>query len=304
MTKTNDNLVAGSICALVTPFTAEGRALDEAAWVAQISHHVDAGTAGLVVAGTTGESATLSAGERDRMLELALAAAAGRCRILVGTGAAGTDATIEQTRRAAACGADAVLVVTPYYNRPPQRGLAAHFRAVADASAVPVVLYNVPSRTACDLLPETVAELAAHPNIAAIKESVADMQRVRSHRAAGLAVASGDDPSALAALAAGASGVISVAANIVPRQFARLCRAAVERRMDAAEVLDRQLQPLYRFLALESNPIGVKWLLAAAGRMRPTLRLPLVELDAKHHEEGRALLARILADEEAAEHDV
>ncbi|MEX2500150.1 MAG: 4-hydroxy-tetrahydrodipicolinate synthase, partial [Wenzhouxiangellaceae bacterium] len=203
---------------------------------------------------------------------------------------------VAQSRRAAGLGADAVLVVAPYYNRPPQRGLLAHYRAIADASSVPVVLYNVPTRTASDIEPETALALAGHPNIVAIKEAVADMDRVRRYVQAGLVVVSGDDPTALAAMQHGAAGVISVAANVAPALMARMCRLAAEGDFDGAAGINQRLQPLYRFLACESNPIPVKWLLATAGRLGSDLRLPLVELDESHHAGGRRLLES-LADE-------
>lgn len=290
----NDGFVTGSIVALVTPFADGAEAVDGTVWRALVDWHVEAGTDGIVVAGTTGESATLTAGERDRLLAQALEAAGGRTRIVAGTGAASTRIAVAQSRRAAELGADAVLVVTPYYNRPPQRGLAAHFRRVADECPVPVILYNVPTRTAADLAPETVEALAGHPNIVAIKEAVADMERVARYADAGLTVLSGDDPTAWQALRHGASGVVSVAANVVPRAMARLCRLARSGDTGHGERLRRELEPLFAFLAAEPNPIPVKWLLASAGRIGPELRLPLVPLDERHHAEGRRLVEAAL----------
>lgn len=290
MKEMNDKIASGSIVALLTPFEAGGERIDEPAWVRLLEWHVETGTSGIVVAGTTGESATLDADERDWLLQSALETVAGRCTVIAGTGASSTAVAVAQSRRAAALGADAVLVVTPYYNRPPQRGLLAHYRAIADASDVPVILYNVPTRTAVDIEPETALVLAEHPNIAAIKEAVADMDRVRSYAHAGLAVVSGDDPSALEAMRNGAVGVISVATNIVPGLMARMCRLAAEDGFDGAGKINQRLEPLYRFLALESNPVPAKWLLSSAGRIGPELRLPLVELDEKHHAGGRRLL--------------
>lgn len=290
----NDGFVTGSIVALVTPFADGAEAVDETVWRALVDWHVEAGTDGIVVAGTTGESATLTAGERDRLLEQALEAAGGRTRIVAGTGSASTRTAVAQSRRAAELGADAVLVVTPYYNRPPQRGLAAHFRRVADECPVPVILYNVPTRTAADLAPETVEALAGHPNVVAIKEAVADMERVGRYADAGLTVLSGDDPTAWQALRHGASGVVSVAANVVPRAMARLCRLARSGDSEHGERLQRELEPLFAFLAVEPNPIPVKWLLAAAGRIGPELRLPLVPLAERHHADGRRLVEAAL----------
>jgi len=281
---------SGSIVALVTPFEAGGERIDRAAWRRLIEWQVETGTAGIVVAGTTGESATLDAGERDWLLESALETAAGRCTVLAGTGASSTSAAVALSRRASQLGADAVLVVAPYYNRPPQRGLVAHYRAIADASDVPVILYNVPSRAATDIEPDTALALSGHRNIAAIKEAVSDMARVKRYASAGLDVLSGDDPTALEAMRHGAKGVISVAANIAPAAMSKMCALAGEGRFEAAAEIDARLKPLYRFLGAESNPIPAKWLLSTSGRIGPDLRLPLVELDKAHHAAGRRLL--------------
>lgn len=281
---------SGSIVALVTPFETGGKHIDRTAWKRLVEWHVEAGTNGIVVAGTTGESATLDAGERDWLLESALETAAGRCTIMAGTGASSTATAVAWSCRAAALGADAVLVVAPYYNRPPQRGLVAHYRAIADAAEAPVVLYNVPSRTATDIEPETVLTLAEHPNIVAVKEAVADMSRVQRYASAGMDVLSGDDPTALEAMRHGAKGVISVAANVAPVAMSRICRLAAEGDFQAAAEIDTQLKPLYRFLGAESNPIPAKWLLSVSGRIGPDLRLPLVELAESHHAAGRRLI--------------
>ncbi|PKL96390.1 MAG: 4-hydroxy-tetrahydrodipicolinate synthase [Gammaproteobacteria bacterium HGW-Gammaproteobacteria-8] len=284
--------IQGSIVALVTPFRDRGDAIDLEAWRGLLDWHIESGTDAVVVAGTTGESATLDASERDGLLTEAVRRCAGRCAVWAGTGAASTRVAVAQSQRAAELGADALLVVTPYYNRPPQRGLVAHYRAVAEATELPVVLYNVPSRTAVDLAPESVLELAALPRIVAIKEAVPDMQRVRQYSAAGLTVLSGDDPSALEAMRNGAAGVVSVAANVVPARMADLCRAARAGQIERAETLDAGLRALYRFLGSETNPLPVKWLLAEQKRIEPHLRLPLTTLDAVHHAAGRELLAR------------
>ena len=281
---------AGSIVALVTPFEAGGERIDRAAWRRLVEWHIEAGTDGIVVAGTTGESAALDAGERDWLLESALETAAGRCTVLAGTGAPSTGAAVALSRRAAQLGADAVLVVAPYYNRPPQRGLVAHYLAIADSVEAPVILYNVPSRTASDIQPETALALAAHENVLAIKEAVADMARVARYAEAGLDVLSGDDPTALEAMRHGAKGVISVAANVAPAPMSRMCGLAADGDFEAAAEIDAQLKPLYRFLGVESNPIPAKWLLSASGRIGRDLRLPLVELDESHHAAGRRLL--------------
>ncbi len=289
----NDSLLAGAIAALVTPFNPDSLLPDDAAWTALLEWHARSGTAGVVVAGTTGESATLRARERDRLLQRAVEVADSRMKVIAGTGSASTSLALNHSRRAAALGADAVLVVTPYYNRPPQRGLLAHYRTIADQCPVPVVVYNVPGRTACDLEPETMLALAEHPNIAGIKEAVADMDRVGRYAEAGVAVASGDDPSALRAMQNGAVGVISVVANVVPGSFARMCRLAGAGRHERAAAIDQSLQALYRFVSLESNPVPVKWLLARLGRCSPLLRLPLVELDQDYHDLGNSMIESI-----------
>lgn len=279
----------GSLVALVTPMDAGGR-IDYDAFGELVAWHLDSGTHGLVVAGTTGESPALSEAEFARLLELAVARAGGRIPVLAGTGTASTDKTIAQSRRAAESGADAVLVVTPYYNRPPQRGLEAHYRAVADAVEVPVVLYNVPGRTGVDLAPETSLALNEHPNIAAIKEAVADPERVRRLVEGGMTVLSGDDASACESMLAGARGVISVAANIVPGRFAKMCEQALVGAAADARTRDGTLAPLYAFLGCESNPIPAKWLLARMGRIGDGIRLPLVPLAESAHDDGHRLL--------------
>ncbi|MDT8409764.1 MAG: 4-hydroxy-tetrahydrodipicolinate synthase [Wenzhouxiangellaceae bacterium] len=286
----NENFPTGSIVAMVTPM-ADDQRVDEPSWTRLLEWQLDSGSDGIVVAGTTGESATLDDFERDLLLESALETANGRCAVIAGTGSASTAVAIAQSRRAAALGAQWVLVVTPYYNRPPQRGLEMHYRAIADACPVPLILYNVPSRTAVDLQVETALRLAEHPNIVAVKEALPDMQRVRSYADAGLAVLSGDDPSALEAIRHGARGVISVAANIAPIRFGQMCRSALSAQEDErAGRLNAELEPLYRFLALDSNPIPAKWLLLAMGRIKAGIRLPLVPLSNNLHPAGRELI--------------
>ncbi|AKS41293.1 4-hydroxy-tetrahydrodipicolinate synthase [Wenzhouxiangella marina] len=282
-------MFSGSIVALVTPFKTDG-SLDESAWIGLLDWHLASGTDGVVVVGTTGESATVSNEEFERLLALAVERVGGRMAILAGTGSSSTQQTIERTARAAALGADAALVVTPAYNRPTQRGLEAHYRAVADAASIPVVLYNVPARTACDLLPETVARLADHERIVAIKEAVGDADRVAALVETGLTVLSGDDPTCCERMLAGAKGVISVAANVVPARFARLCHLALDGDADGARTIDRALAELYSFLGVEPNPVPVKWLLHRMGRLEDALRLPLVSLDARHRAAADALI--------------
>ena len=287
--------MTGSITALATPFTVDGE-LDLDAWQRLVASQLDAGTQALVVAGSTGEAAALFDAEFDTLLRTAVLQAAGRVPVLAGTGLSNTVKTIEQTRRAAALGADAALVVTPPYVRPTQEGLLAHFRAVANDGALPVVLYNVPGRTGSDLLPETVAALAGHPRIVAVKEARNDPERMQALLPLadeGFSVLSGDDPTACRALLAGADGVVSVASNVVPGAFRQLCELARAGKSDAAGELDARLQPVYDFLGVESNPIPVKAILELQG-FGHGLRLPLQPLSAMHRDEA-ARIAGIIA---------
>jgi 4-hydroxy-tetrahydrodipicolinate synthase len=292
--------LVGSITALATPFDADGK-VDEEAWTRLIDRQLAAGTQALVVAGSTGEAAALFDIEYDLVLRTAVERVGGRIPVLAGTGLSNTARTIEQTRRAAALGADAALVVTPPYVRPTQAGLLAHYRAVADDDALPVVLYNVPGRTGCDMLPGTVAELSAHPRIVAVKEAVADAGRMRALvalKAEGFSVLSGDDPTACRAMLEGADGVVSVASNVLPAAFRRLCDLARAGRGDEARALDARLQPTCEFLGVEPNPIPVKAILSRQGLGRG-LRLPLLPLSAAHHDAAD----RIAAEVDAIERD-
>lgn len=258
--------------------------MDRHAWRRLLQRQLDAGVGGLVVAGTTGEAPALRQDEFEWLLGSALEMAAGRAPVVAGTGLSSTARTIEQTRLAARLGADAALVVTPAYVRPTQDGMAAHFNAVAEQGGLPVVLYNVPARTGCDMRPATVAGLARHTGIVAIKEAFPDparMQALLELRRPDFAVLSGDDASATAALLAGADGVISVASNVVPAACAALCRHCLDGRADAAWALDARLQPVYAFLGVEPNPIPLKALLARRG-IGHGLRLPLTPLDATY----------------------
>ncbi len=286
--------LTGSITALATPFDATG-AIDLPAWRRLISDQISAGSSGLVVAGSTGEAAALEVDEFRRILADAVAIAAGQVPILAGTGHSATAATIARTRIAAECGADAALVVTPPYVRPTPDGLIAHYRAVAEHGGLPVLAYNVPTRTGCDMQPETVAVLAEHPGIVGLKESVPDQSRwarLRRLRGAEFALLSGDDPTFCETALAGADGVISVASNVVPRAYRRLADLACQGRSDAARALDQRLAALYVFLAIEPNPIPVKALLAALGYGHG-LRLPLLPLSDAHADRVRAMLGTL-----------
>jgi len=286
--------LSGSITALATPFTATGD-VDFSAWDRLLEAQIDSGTQGVVVAGSTGEANALSDEEYEALLRRAAKIVGKRIPVLAGTGLSNTAKTVALTRQAASWGADAALVVTPPYVRPTQAGLVAHYRAVADDGALPVVLYNVPGRTGCDLLPATVAELVGHPAIVAIKEARAEPERMRellALRSTGFAVLSGDDPTAARAMLAGADGVISVASNALPAAMRRLCDLARHGQRAEAERLDAQLQPIFDFLGVEPNPIPVKAILTRQG-LGHGLRLPLTSLSAAHTDAADAMAARI-----------
>ena len=282
----------GSIVALVTPFTEQGE-IDFPALDGLVDFHLENDSDGLVIAGTTGESATLSSKEFTEVLSRVIERVEGRIPVLAGTGSASTRAAIEQTGRAAELGADGALVVTPYYNKPTQSGLEAHFTAIADASDIAVILYNVPSRTAVDMLPETVERLSSHARIAGIKEAVPDASRIEELCARcgpDFAVLSGDDHSCLQAMRQGAHGVVSVAANVVPARIHRLCMAAERLDWPVAERIDSWLKPLFNVLMIETNPIPVKWALFEMNLAGSRVRLPLTRLDRKFRESVRQCL--------------
>lgn len=274
--------LSGSITALATPFDASGE-IDFDAWQRLLARQIEAGTQAVVVAGSTGEAAALLDPEYDLLLRSAVEAVGGRIPVVAGTGQSNTLKTIELTRRAARLGADAALVVTPPYVRPTQAGLVAHYRAVASDAALPVILYNVPGRTGCDMLPETVAALSGHPRIVGIKEAVSEPERMAALlalRADDFTVLSGDDPTACRAMLQGADGVVSVASNVVPAAFRRLSDLARSRDANA-EAWDSRMRELYDFLGVEPNPIPVKALLARLG-YGEGLRLPLLPLSSAH----------------------
>jgi 4-hydroxy-tetrahydrodipicolinate synthase len=279
-------MFSGSMVAIVTPMTADGN-LDWAAWDRLLDFHLHDGTEGIVVAGTTGESPALALEEIEELTRRALARCRGKLKVIVGAGTHATADTVLRTRLLSRTGVDAVMLVTPYYNKPTQEGLYRHFTAAADASAAPVILYNVPNRTAVDLLPATVARLAKHPRIAALKEAVGSIGRARELAAVcppEFAVLSGDDPTAVEFMAAGAKGVISVTANVAPARMREACDAALRGDLARARAIDAQLQPLHKDLFVEANPIPVKWALARMGLIGGALRLPMVELSAIHHD--------------------
>jgi 4-hydroxy-tetrahydrodipicolinate synthase len=289
-------MFSGSFVAIVTPMHADG-SLDLAAWDRLLAMHLEAGTRGIVVCGTTGESPTVSDAEVMQLIARARSRLQDRAALIVGAGTNNTAESVERARRFSAAGVDALLVVTPAYNKPSQEGLYRHFEAVVGASSVPVVLYNVPGRTAVDLLPATVARLMKLPRVVAVKEAVATMERVRELVALGgeqLAVLSGDDATAAQAILNGARGVISVTANVVPRAMAEVCAAALRGDRSLTEKLDAPLRALHQALFVEGNPIPLKWAMAELGLIEPGLRLPLTPLSESLRPQVRAALDHAL----------
>lgn len=287
--------ITGSIVALVTPMLPDG-AVDDAALERLVEFHLDNGTQGIVAVGTTGESATLTVPEHAAVIRRVVEVVAGRVPVIGGTGANATAEAIELTRAAKQAGVDACLLVTPYYNRPTQEGLYRHFRAVAEAVAIPQILYNVPGRTACDMGNDTVRRLAEVPHIVGLKDATGELDRagdlIASVGAAGMRLYSGDDATCCEAMLLGYDGVITVTGNVVPRQMRALCDAALAGDDAQARRIDALLQPLHRDLFLEPNPIPVKWLLADMGLIGPAIRLPLTPLSEAFHEPLRQALAR------------
>jgi len=275
----------GSIPALVTPMRDDGR-IDFDAWDTLLDFHLREGTDGVVVGGTTGESPVLDRAELEELVRRARQRVAGRIPVIAGSGTNGTAKSVALSKAAQSAGADALLVVTPYYNKPTQEGLYRHFTAIADAVDVPVILYNVPGRTGCDMLADTVARLSQHPRIVGVKEATGDVARgeavVRQSRP-GFLLLSGDDPSAADLIRIGACGVISVTANVAPRAMHELCAAGLASRHDEARAINERLMPLHKAMFVESNPIPVKWAVARLGLIGPGIRLPLTPLSASLH---------------------
>ncbi len=273
-------MISGSLVALVTPMDSRGN-LDWQALDRLIEFHLNEGTDGIVAVGTTGESATLDMEEHKEVIRRVVDKVAGRIPVIAGTGANSTSEAVELTQDARSVGADACLLVTPYYNKPTQEGLYQHFRFIAEAVDIPQILYNVPGRTACDMLPDTVVRLADIDNIIGIKEATGDLQRAREliERVGDrMAVYSGDDPTAVELILMGGKGNISVTANVAPRLMHELCEAALNGDADTARRLNEQLMPLHRKLFIESNPIPVKWALHEMGLIGDGLRLPMTRL--------------------------
>lgn len=279
-------MINGSIVAIVTPMHKDG-SVDYASLKNLVEFHINSGTDSIVAAGTTGESATLPHAEHVEVVAQIVKMVDGRIPVIAGNGANATAAAVSLTKALAEVGVDAMLGVTPYYNKPTQKGLIAHYKAVAEATDIPQILYNVPGRTGVDLLPETVAELSKVSNIVGVKEATGDLSRVpvlRQLCGAEFQLYSGDDASAREFLLLGGNGVISVANNIVPRQFKQMCDAAMAGDEQAAIQAEASIVPLYSDLFCEANPIPVKWAVHQMGLIENgTLRLPLTELSEEFH---------------------
>ncbi|MGD8568680.1 MAG: 4-hydroxy-tetrahydrodipicolinate synthase [Gammaproteobacteria bacterium] len=276
----------GSMVALVTPMFEDG-SLDFESLDRLIEFHVENKTDAIVAVGTTGESATLDEKEHCNTIKRAVKTAAGRIPIIAGTGSNSTREAINLTRCAMEAGAEACLLVTPYYNKPTQEGLYQHFRSIAEAVSIPQILYNVPGRTACDMLPETVARLAGLSNIVGIKEATGNIERAKQIlELCGdkLDVYSGDDPTAMELILAGGKGDISVTANVAPRAMHDMCEAALQGDRERASQINDSIMGLHKNLFLEANPIPVKWALYEMGLIKSGIRLPLTMFSASHHD--------------------
>ncbi len=290
----------GSMVALVTPMLEDG-AVDFDRLAALVDFHVEHKTDAIVAVGTTGESATLDVDEHLAVIEHVIKTAAGRIPVIAGTGANSTSEAIELTEAAHKAGADAALLVTPYYNKPTQEGLYQHFRKIAETVEIPQILYNVPGRTACDMLPETVARLSEVDNIIGIKDATGDLSRVATHQALcadGFELYSGDDATTVDFIVLGGLGCISVTANVAPGPMHEMCMAALDGDVAKARQVNAGLIPLHRDLFLEANPIPVKWALHEMGMVSPAIRLPLTPLSEPLRERLRESMrsAGVLSD--------
>ncbi|HIJ22926.1 MAG: 4-hydroxy-tetrahydrodipicolinate synthase [Gammaproteobacteria bacterium] len=290
----------GSMVALVTPMDADG-GLDWEALDQLVEFHIEEGTDAIIAMGTTGESATLNEREHCEVIHRVVQRAAGRIPVIAGTGANATQEAIDLTRCAKEQGADAALLVTPYYNKPTQEGLFLHYKAVAETVDIPQILYNVPGRTACDLLPETIGRLSNIANIIGVKEATGDLSRIEPIRQLcheGFELYSGDDSTCTDFILQGGDGTISVTANVAPKQMHEMCMAAAAGDTEKAHGLNELLKPLHRDLFLEANPIPVKWALLEMGRIKQGIRLPLTALSETYRPALRdALIAAGLIEE-------
>ena len=288
--------LSGSLVALVSPMmvgVGPETPLDENGFAELVEFHIDQGSDGVVAVGTTGESATLSEEEHCEAIRMVVDLVSGRIPVVAGTGANSTHEAIRLTQCAKTAGADACLLVTPYYNKPTQEGLYLHFKAVAEAVDIPQILYNVPGRTACDMVPDTIGRLAALENIIGIKEATAEVNRVaeiRERAGEEFLLLSGDDATACDFLLAGGHGVISVTANVAPRLMHELCSAVLQGDAASARDIDSRLQALHRDLFLEANPIPVKWAVHELGLVKAGIRLPLTWLSEQYRDKVKAAM--------------
>lgn len=279
-------MFTGSIVAIVTPMKVNGE-IDYQKFGSLVDWHLENKTDGLVVLGTTGESPTIEPAERVKIIRQVIEQVNDRIPVIVGSGTNCTRHTIELTQEAMSLGVDGVLLTTPYYNKPTQEGLYQHFKAVAEAVPIPQILYNVPSRTACDLLPETILRLAKISNIVGVKEATGDIERVKKLVSSELTLLSGDDKTAMEFMLNGGKGVISVVANVAPQAFHQLCVTATAGKKELAQQHNAKLDALHTALFLEANPIPVKWALAQMKMIEEGIRLPLTKLSEKYHQPVR-----------------
>ena len=278
----------GSLVAIVTPLNKSGE-VDYASLENLLNWHIEEGTDGIVSVGTTGESATLDVKEHIEVIDFTVKYINKRIPVIAGTGANSTHEAVELSQEAKLRGADYVLLVTPYYNKPNQKGLIKHYEKIANSVDIKQVLYNVPSRTACDMTPETVEILSKHENIIGVKEAVDNAERIRqlvsiSEKCKNFSILSGDDPTFMNSLIQGAHGVISVAANVIPSPISQICKYVKAEKYDEAEKLNKLYDNLYGLLFVESNPIPLKWMMHKMGLIENSIRLPLTELDETFHE--------------------
>ena len=283
-------VLQGSLVALVTPMFPNGD-VDYVSLERLIDWHIEEGTDGIVSVGTTGESATLNLNEHIEVISHTCKYINKRVPVIAGTGANSTKEAVELTQESKLIGADYALIVTPYYNKPNQKGLIYHYETIADAADINQILYNVPSRTACDMHPKTVDILSSHKNIVGIKEAVDDMARIKElvdiskNSEGNFFIYSGDDPTFMESMNIGTHGVISVAANVIPKSISNICKLMKNDSFDEARLLNINNSNLYKLLFTESNPIPVKWMLFRMGLIQNSIRLPLIELDKNFHDE-------------------
>lgn len=285
----------GSMVALVTPLTAENQ-LDWDSLHKLVDWHLEKGTHAIVAVGTTGESATLNVREHQEVIAKVVDQVNGQIPVIAGTGANATDEAIELTQSAKDCGADACLLVTPYYNKPTQEGLFLHHEAVAKAVDIPQLLYNVPGRTGVDMLPETIQRLSQIDNIFGVKEATGDLERAKwiiENTSDDFLTISGDDETAVELMLLGGKGDISVTANVAPAEIAQLCELAIAGKAEEARALNEKLMPLHNAMFVESNPIPVKWAVQELGLMAGGIRLPLTPLASEYHAQVRAAMDQV-----------